>query len=205
MPRGVVIWFDARTGEGKIRRVSREYPVKTADIEPDARVPFARVHFDIKRLEGVARATNVTLRRGRRVSPHQHRYGDLAGAHHPNEKGHHPLTADHPGLDSSFEGHPVQLVEEWVHLADHRDLSTLRLLYAPDAALHIGPELVSGRDAIVDRLVDELSEPGAQASDVHERAGVVGVHIRVGERTLAFEFRIAHGLVIEQWMSPATS
>lgn len=200
MPRGVVLWFEAVSGEGRIRRDGREYPVESTDIEPAARVPFARVHFDIKRQDGIERAVKVTLRRGSRVSPQQHRFGDLAGAHHADEKGHHPLTDDHPGSDWSFEGHPVELIEEWAHLVNCGELWTLRLLYAPEAVLHVGPEQVLGRDAVINRLRDEFSGPAPQANAVHDRDGVISVEVSVGDRNLCLDFKVAHGRVVEQWM-----
>jgi cold shock CspA family protein len=200
MPTGVVVWFDERAGEGIIRRDGREYPVRSAGIERAARVPSARVHFDIARLEGVKRAVNVTLRRGRRVGPGQHRFGDLAGAHHPDEKGHHPLTDDHPGLDPAYEGRPVALIEEWVRLVNDKDLDTLRLLYLPQAVLHIGSDVVVGRDAITHRLQDELVGPRTQKTTVHEHDNVVSTELSVGDHRLSIDFEVAHGRVAEQWM-----
>jgi len=204
MPTGVVMWFDKRTGEGRLRRDGHEYPVKSSDIEPAARVPLARVDFDIKRQDGVDQAVNVTLRRGSRVSPHQHRFGDLAGAHHPDEKGHHPLTGDRVSIDWSFEGHPVELIDEWAHLVNRRELPTVRLLYAPEAVLHVGSKRVLGRDAIVDHMRDEFSGQTCQANSAHEHDGVISVELRVGDRNLHLDFKVAHGRVVEQWMRPST-
>lgn len=200
VPTGFVKWFDERAGEGMIRRDGREYPVRSSDIERAARVPSAPVHFDIARQEGIKRAVNVTLRRGLRTGPRQHRFGDLAGAHHPDEKGHHPLTDDHPGLDPAYEGRPVALIEEWVQTVNREDLGTLRLLYMPQAVLHIGSEVVSGRDAIIRRLQDELLGPGVGESTIHEHDGVVTVEVNVAGRRRDIRFRVEHGRVAEQWM-----
>lgn len=203
MPRGVVLWFDSASGEGRIRRNGHEYSVAAPDIESDARVPRARVHFDIRREEGAKRAVNVTLRRGARVSPRQHRFGDLAGAHHPDEKGHHPLSHDHPGLDPAYEGHPVALIREWVRLANVGELSTLGLLYAPDATLHVGSERVLGRRDVVERLSRLLTGGRPLANSVHEHDGVIEVELGFGDRILNTRFEVAHGQVIEQWVTPA--
>ncbi|MEA1904134.1 MAG: hypothetical protein U9N56_11495 [Actinomycetota bacterium] len=200
MPTGSVMWFDERAGEGMIRRDGREYPVRSSDIQRVARVPSAPVHFDVARDKGIKRAVNVTLRRGGRVGPGQHRFGDLAGAHHPDEKGHHPLTDDHPGLDPAYEGRPVALIEEWVRMVIGKDLGTLRLLYLPQAVLHIGSDVVWGRDAIADRLQDELVGPGVQETTVHEHDGVVTAEMNVAGRRRRISFRVAHGRVAEQWM-----
>lgn len=200
MPKGRVSWFDDRSGEGRILRDGREYPVNVSDIEPEARVPMARVRFDVKRLEGVKQAVNVTLRRGRRMSPRQHRFGDLAGAHHPDEKGHHPLTDDRPGIDWAFEGNPVGLVLEWGRLVNIEDMSTLRLLYAPEAVLHVGSEDIVGRDAAVDRMRQDFSGPRPQMGATHGHDGVIGVELRVGAGTLEVDLKVSHGRVVEQWM-----
>ena len=200
MPRGVVIWFDQRAGEGRIRRDGHEYPVNSPEIEPVARVPLARVHFDIKRRGGVDWAVNVTLRRGTRGAPRHLRFGDLAGAHHPDEKGHHPLSDSRTATDWSFEGHPVQLIEEWVRMVYRQEFPTLRLLYAPEAILHIGSEAVSGRDAIVERLQELLSGSPTHSSTIGGHDDVIGVELEVGDRRLPFECKVAHGRITEQWI-----
>jgi hypothetical protein len=199
MPRGVVLWFDA--GEGEIRRDGREYPVAARDIEPAARVPRARVHFDIRREDGVKRAVNVTLQEGARVSPGQHRFGDLAGAHHPDEKGHHPLSDDHPGTDPSYEGHPMDLIREWVRLANIGELSTLALLYAPEAGLHIGSEHVMGRSDVVERLSRLFEGDHPQAKSFHGHDDFIEVELDLEDRILQARFAVAHGQVVEQWVT----
>jgi len=205
MPNGVIMWFDSRTGEARIRRDGHEYPAAARDIDTAARVPSARVHFDIRREGGVERAVNVTLRAGGRHNPRQHRFGDLAGAHHPDEKGHHPLTDNHPGTDPAHEGHPVRLIEEWGRLANLDQPATLRLLYAPEAVLHIEEELVVGRDALIDRLGVEFTGQSSEAGSARERDGIVVLSFRVGDRRLQMEFAVHHGRVVEQWVRPAGS
>jgi cold shock CspA family protein len=192
------LWFDDQTGEGLIRRDGREYPVRSSDIEAPARVPGAPVHFDIVRHQGVKWAHNVTLRRGTRVSPRQHRFGDLAGAHHPDEKGHHPLTDDRPGVDPAYEGRPMELVAEWVRLVSLGDLSTLRLLYAPEAVLHEGRKRVVGRDAIIEHMRARHSGFSPQATVLGGRDDVVAVELSVDGRTSLVELELAHGRVVEQ-------
>ncbi len=204
MPQGTLVWFDDQTGEGLIRRDGREYPVRSSGIDTSARVPNAPVHFDIVRHEGVRWAVNVTLRRGTRVGAHQHRFGDLAGAHHPDEKGHHPLTDDRPGVDPAYEGRPIELVDEWVRLINLGDLSTLRLLYAPEAVLHDGRKRVVGRDAIIEHMSARLSGSTPQARVLGGRDGVVAVELSLEGRTSLVELELAHGRVVEQRDRPAT-
>ncbi|MEX0796311.1 MAG: hypothetical protein WD274_06425 [Acidimicrobiia bacterium] len=204
MTKGTIVWFDNQTGEGRIRRDGREYPVRISDIETSARVPNAPVHFDIVRHDGVRWAVNVTLRRGTRVSPWHHRFGDLAGAHHPDEKGHHPLTDDRPGVDPAYEGRPTELAEEWARLVNLEDLSTLRLLYAPEAVLHEGRKRVVGRDAIVEYLSARFSGSSPQARVLGGRNGVVAVELSLEGRTSLIELKLAHGRVVEQRNRPTT-
>jgi hypothetical protein len=160
------------------------------------------VHFDIKRWKGADRAVKVTLLVGKRVSLRHDHFGDLSGTHHPDEKGHHSLTDDRPGTDMSFEGHPVQLVEEWVSLMLRNDFPTMRLLYAPDAVLNVGVEHIEGRNAVVTWLREILHQPVRQVETVRDKKGLVGVKLGVNGKTLRMSFRIAHGRVIEQWCSP---
>lgn len=204
MPKGTLVWFDDQTGEGLIRRDGREYPVRSPDIETAACVPNTPVHFDIVRREGVRWAANVTLRRGTRVSPRQHRFGDLAGAHHPDEKGHHPLTDDRPGVDPAYEGRPTELVEEWARLVNLEDLSTLRLLYAPEAVLREGRKRVLGRDAIIEYLSTRFSGLSPQARVLGGRDDAVAVELSVEGRTSLVELELAHGRVVEQKVRPST-
>lgn len=58
-PTGTMRWFDPRTGEGRIVASGREDPADASDVEPRARATGARVHFDIQRVDGVARAVRV--------------------------------------------------------------------------------------------------------------------------------------------------
>jgi hypothetical protein len=201
MPKGKLLWFDDQTGEGLIRRDGREYPVRSTEIEASARIPNAPVHFNIVRQQGVKWAKNVTLRRGTRVSPRQHRFGDLAGAHHSDEKGHHPLTDDRPGVDPAYEGRPMELVEEWVRLVNVGDLSTLRLLYAPEAVLHEGRREVVGRDAIIEHMRARHSGLSPQATVLGGRDDVVAVELKAEGRASLLELEVAHGRVVKQRVS----
>jgi hypothetical protein len=204
MPTGVVKWFDPKTQEGVIRRGRREYPVRGEDMEPIARVAGARVRFSIRRDGGVGRAVKVWLRRGTRVSPRQHRFGDLVGAGHPNEKGHRPLTHRSPDQEWSFEGHPTELARTWLDLLEAGDLHTALLFYAPDALLHTDDGTVEGRKDIEPVLADRhLVGIRPRNPQIVGENDVIKVSWEAGaEETPAAStrLRIAHGKIVEQWL-----
>lgn len=202
MPTGTVKWFDPRSGEGYVVRGGREYPVRVQDIEPRARVPGARVRFSVSRERGVRRAVDVRLRRGTRVSPRQHRFGDLAGAHHPDEKGHPSLSRQRPDQAWALEGHPAEVARVWMRLLELGDLPTALLLYSPDARLHTEDGTVVGRADVGPVLAGRgLVGFRPRNPEVREEGGTVVV--RWEERaetdlTLATRMRIAHGRIVEQ-------
>jgi len=92
MPTGKVTWYDPHSGKGGVERSGFEYPVAEADIDTHARVPGARVHFDIERHRDGDRAVNVILHRGTRTSPRQRRFGDAGSAKSPEDKGGAPSS-----------------------------------------------------------------------------------------------------------------
>lgn len=57
MPDGIVQWLDAAAGEAAVVRAGRVYRAEARELEPVARHPGARVHFDIHRARGVDRST----------------------------------------------------------------------------------------------------------------------------------------------------
>jgi hypothetical protein len=126
-------------------RGGRQYPVRAADVEPDARVPGARVHFDVKRHEGVNVAANVRLRPGTRVSPPQRRFGDMSGARRPDTRGTAPFARPHPEMGHRLASRPRTVAERWAALIAASDIEGAMLLYAPDAVVHTGDGDVRGR------------------------------------------------------------
>lgn len=204
MPTGTIKWIDSRTGDGCIKRFGHLYPVRIEDVEPAARVPRARVHFDVRRDRGVERAVNVTLRRGTRVSPRQHRFGDLVGAGRPDEKGHAPLTHRHAELDLEPGQQPMRVVRAWLNAMTAKDLPTALLLYAPDAHLYVNDESFAGRRAIESQLA---ASPllGMRARGL-EILGEDATLIVRWEQTEGggpggqTRLRIEHGRIDEQWL-----
>ncbi|HUG85387.1 MAG TPA: HPF/RaiA family ribosome-associated protein, partial [Euzebya sp.] len=148
MPDGLVQWFDPDAGEGRVLHRRRRYAVRAADIESAARVPGARVHFDIDHESGGTHVTDVTLRRGTRSMKRQSRYGDLKGAStHETKK---PPTTGHEefDLDPEIFRNPMRAAEYWAEQMAIGDLDEVMVLYSPTASLHDGREVHVGFDAI---------------------------------------------------------
>ena len=81
-----------------------------------------------------------------------------------------------------------------------QEFPTLRLLYAPEAILHVGSEAVSGREAIVARMREMLSGSPTHTSTISGDDDVISVEFEVGDRRLHFDCKVAHGRITEQWI-----
>jgi hypothetical protein len=152
MPYGVVRWFDETTNQGLVARRATQYPVLGSDMDPRTRRPGARVHFDVRRQDDVQWACDVRPRVGGRSSPRQHRFGDLAGAHHPDEKGHVPSSGSHPQEPFHLEGHPTEVARTWLRLLVDADFGTIVHLYAPEVVLNNRGKVMTGRRGVEDLL-----------------------------------------------------
>lgn len=211
MPNGVVAWFDPKTGDARVVRGGHEFPAREEDIETAARAAGARVHFDIRRESGVERAANVRLRAGTRVSPHQHRFGDLAGARRPDAAGREPLTRGRrrePG--PARETAPAhELAGAWVEAVEEADLMAALGLYAPDALLHVGDETVTGREHVARRLEEgPLVRFGPHDVEVLDEGGTAAVirwgSLGDGGPGGSTRIRVEHGEIAEQWLEEPT-
>lgn len=198
MPTGVMQWFDPRSGEGVIRSRRGDYAVRAEDVEPHARVPGARVHFDRVRADGAEHAVHVRLRRGGRTSPHHHRVGDLKGAHHPEAKG-RPASQPTP---PPREDHPVEIAKQWLRALRTGDVQGATALHAPDAVIH-GPDGRSAGVHAVRRWVQRASGLSSwTTADVQPRGEEIEVVWQARpnlDSTSALRIRVAHGRVAELW------
>jgi hypothetical protein len=204
MPDGVMLWFDAASGDGRIEASGRQYPVRQADVEARARTAGARVHFDVDRVDGVRVAVRVTALPGTRTTHRQRRHGDLTGAHRPDDKGRPPLTRGGGQTDPPTTGRPIALVRRWIAGADSGHLDAVLPLYAPDAVLHGADGDHRGRTAIRAHLLDgDLLTRGWQADPVGSGATVVVVRGPMApDPGRTARFRVAHGQIVEQWDEP---
>jgi cold shock CspA family protein len=202
MPRGTMSWFDPSTGEGRVRWGSRELVVDAGEVEPAARAAGARVTFDLVRLEGGRRAARVRLKRGKRVSPRRSRFGDLGGAHHPDQKGHRPLHGKlaTPERVHRREDAPVEVARQWLLALEQGDAGGASHLYASDARLHDGDSDARG-PAAVRRFLSATPVRGRHDARIEPAADGPRVTVRWSkeEPPTSIELLIAHGQITEQW------
>jgi hypothetical protein len=197
MPDGVLQWIDSVSGRAAVVRGGHVYASSSSDIEPVARHPGAHVHFDIRRHGGGARAVDVRLRPGTRVSHQQRRYGTLTGARRPDTKGPAPFARAHPERGRMLASHPLEAARAWVDCLQTRDLDGALSLYASDAVVHREDRDITGRSA-----VGAMLEAGPMF-------GIDGdPEIRGEDRTIVVRWhgvvemraRIENGLITEQWI-----
>jgi cold shock CspA family protein/ribosome-associated translation inhibitor RaiA len=208
MPDGIMQWFDPATGEGAVVRGGRVFTTHAEDVESGARRAGARVHFDISDDHGRVRASNVTLRRGKRSSPHHARAGTLAGARRPDTKGSAPFTPTHQRLGRSLATHPLEVARVWAECLRARDVDEAFRLYASDAVVHVADDELSGRAPLENFFSD---------SGLHGIAGVPEVRgegdlsvvtwpgAAPGQPITEVRSRIEHGLISEQWFTRHTA
>ncbi len=202
MPDGVLQWCDTASGDAEIARGGRRYRAQLSEIEPPARHPGARVHFDIHRAHGLETAVRVTLRQGTRVSPRQRRFGNLAGARRNDTKGPAPFARPHPDLGRALAVHPVEVAQRWATLLTGGDLAQAMLMYAPDAQLHIGGEQLMGRRHIEAALEASPLLGDGRLPDVR---GIDGSLVVIWPADAEHPghtatCRIDHGEIVEQWI-----
>lgn len=196
-------WFDEASGEGRILHAGRRFAVRTAAAETSARVPGARVHFDIDSGAGGAVAVNVRLLPGTRVSRRQRRFGDLTGSATADSKGTAPFAQAHPEMGHDLQRHPMRVAQLWSDLLTAGDLDGAMLLYAPDAVLHAGGDVVVGPTAIRRRLVASSLPGRSEPGFIRGEDGSIVVrweHTAPDGESLEGHLRVAHGEIAEQWL-----
>jgi hypothetical protein len=206
MPDGRVLWFDERSGDARIEHLGREYPVRVEEMEPDARVAGATVHFDIDRRDGVERARHVELVPGLRTSVHQHRRGEVTHAQ-PDEAGHRAMSRRRPWHEERYERAPAHAIaEDWLRHVRNGELDDAAATYAPDAIIHVGAVETAGREAARRALVAcslfAHPEPSVGLED-EENAVVIGWGSAEGVSAGVTRLRVSHGEIVEQWLPEA--
>lgn len=202
MPEGVVHWVDDATGDAEVLRDGRAYHVPPGALERTARRVGARVHFDLRRADGVEEAVDVRLRPSAWGARHRRRLGELAGSRGPEGKGVTAAAAVHPELHDGAV-HPVQVVRTWATAVAVGDQPGALSLYAPDAAVHAAGVTHRGRDAIARWLqATAVWGCGRHARIRGDGDGTVSATWEAeapGEHDTTVACRLAHGRIAEQW------
>jgi hypothetical protein len=159
------------------------------------------VHFDISH-DG-EHATEVTARSGGRTRRSHGGVGTLAGAHAPWSKMAEPPTTATLELRRLDRTHPMRLARAWSDAVARGGLDDALLLYAPDAEVHIGAEIVSGRRHVAGAL-EALSVFGEEQPADELEGDADDVIVRWAARDerpeWATRLHIAHGEVVTQWL-----
>lgn len=203
MPDGHVKWYDPKQDVGVVEHNGREYAVTGSDIDNHARRAGAPVHFDIQRTDEGDVATAVKLRAGSRTRHTSRGVGDLAGAHHPSEKGQNEGVGE-PGTDRKAYGQqPRVLVEDWVRFLSTGQLDLVVNLYAPDGIIHVGDRDIAGHDNIR-RWLERSALNGTSSAratvegDETDRFTVRWHTIPGDEAAVENVLRVADGAIVEQ-------
>ena len=198
MPDGRVQRIDERNDLIYVIRRGRTFAADLADVDTKARVPNARVRFDLVRRQGSERATNVRLRSGTRTSRRQRRFGDLTGARRPGAKA-PTIAARSYGIDVTTQ--PFRVAEAWIRAVADSDHDGATSLYLSGAALHTETGSGSGRRHVraeLERL--DLRDIDVDGVEIHglDRQVMVDFDDRGGQHTTAL--LIEHGHIVEQWI-----
>lgn len=203
MPDGMLKWFDSKSGEAEIERGGRSFRARAREVDTHARRPGARVHFDIRRLNGVDEAVNVKLREGTRVSRRQHRFGSLVGARSADTKGLSPHAHVLPDLRNAA-AHPLEVARAWASALEAGDLPAVLELYSADAVVHVEGRPVTGRRAI-HAWVETVPALGvAGHARISGSNGFVSVTWNASdelEQGMSALCRISHSQIAEQWIT----
>ncbi len=198
MPDGRVQRIDGDNELAYVIKRGRTYAADLAEVETRARVPNARVRFDLVRRKGTERATNVRLRSGTRTSRRQRRFGDLTGARRPGAKA-GTIASRSYGVDVTTQ--PFRVASAWIRAVGDQDFDGATALYLSGAALHTPAGSDSGRRHIrgeLERL--DLHDVDVDGAELSGRDGSVVVDFddRAGRHAAALI--IEHGHIAEQWI-----
>ncbi len=201
MPDGVVQWFDPATGEGRIVHAGRRFAVRGEDMDSTARLPGARVHFDVAR--GPAdTAVNVVLRAGTRAVEHHRRFGTLSGARTADTAGGAASMTKLTSLGRDLERYPMRVAELWSSSLAAADIENMMRLYAPNASLLADGEVMVGPVRIRRYWASSRLLGADRPKAAGDRDGTVMLvwdpdphGSMIGSRMC-----IAHGEIAEQWL-----
>jgi len=169
------------------------------------------VTFKVRTEGGVARAIEVRLREGTRVSPTQGRFGDLSGAKHSDSKGRAPLARQRSEAGVDADELMTRVARHWVDALVSGNRAAVLELYAANCVIHTRSRAEAGQTA-VQASIDRNPLLGSGHRDVRIRGIGSRVQVRwplsaddqarvlTSEQRTQTTLRIAHGQIAEQWV-----
>ena len=198
MPDGHLQRIDEQRGEAIVVRNGRRFVASIQNVNSAARVPGARVHFDIAHNGGIDAATNVQLASGTRTNKRQRRFGDLTGAKLPGAKV-KSTSSSRLGVDVTTQ--PRRVVSEWLNAMTDSRFDDATSLYAPNSVVHGPSSTTVGRKAIRSMMEDEVW--GVLHHRKSERISGADQLVRLeveGENHPTIEwFEVHRGAIVEHW------
>ena len=197
MPDGRVHRIDTDKECVYIIRRGRTYRAPISEVEPAARVPSARVHFALRRSDGVETAEGVMLRRGTRTNKRHRRFGDLTGATRPGSKL-RTRTQQEFGINVTTQ--PLRVVEAWFEAMEGSDFDAATSLYLPEAEVHTVDGTITGRRKVRALLEDSGWHGGLSSVVLHSDDRFIDVEPLEGADVAPASFLIYKGAIAEHWL-----
>lgn len=198
MPAGQLQRIDTERQTAYIVRSGKTYVAPLSEVETSARVPSARVRFDLVRRHGTESAAGVRLLAGTRSNRRQRRFGDLTGAARPGAKVETPAARNF-GVDVRTQ--PFKVADAWLLAIDDRDFDGATSLYLPEGVLRVGAEEAAGHHAIravLERLPFDVVDRGSAA--IHGIDRYVRVDFMADGDDHVTYLEIDRGSIVEQWI-----
>ena len=194
MPDGHVQRIDKHKKHVLVVRNGRRFVADIEQVDADARVVGARVHFDVVHRNGVERADRVHLASGTRTNKRQRRFGDLTGAKRPGAKV-KSTSSTRLGIDVTSQ--PLRVARAWVESVQDGRFDDATSLYAPDALLHTASQTQSGRKHIRAAIEDVIA-PLVGSGNLDVR-GVDQLVVVSGDSGVDCWIEVDSGAITEQW------
>ncbi len=196
MPDGHVQRVDESKQEVLVIRNGRRFVAPLSEVESAARVPGARVHFDVDRGSGGDGAVKVRLISGTRTNKRQRRFGDLTGAKRPGAKV-KSTAVSRMGVDVTTQ--PMRVVSAWVAALADSAFDDAVSLYAPKSLLHTSSNTVEGRKAIRSAIEELVWDSVDSESEVEMHGFDQLIQVQFNNGALTAWFEVDRGAIVEHW------
>ncbi|MGH1488932.1 MAG: sigma 54 modulation/S30EA ribosomal C-terminal domain-containing protein [Acidimicrobiales bacterium] len=199
MPVGHVQRIDNERETVYIVDGGKTYAAPLSEVETQARVPSARVRFNLLRKQGVESAAEVRLRVGTRTNRRQRRFGDLTGATRPGAKVQTVASRDY-GVDVTTQ--PLRIARAWLDALSAQDFDGATSLYLPEATVHTADASHVGHRRIR-ALLEQLALTGVDQGsiEIHGSDSYVRIECRAQTGEHVVYLTTESGSISEQWIN----